>query len=748
MQLTEEQHAIIRAPQRHCLITAVAGSGKTTTLAHRILHLLKQGQDPRRILVLMFNRLAKQEFEQKLAQLANDPKVLLPEVRTYHAMGLRLYKRFVADGHLLAYQEPILSEQEINFQLFQLLKQHGPKDIQGDLKRNKKDYIELAATLLDLNKTSLVSVQETFEELGYQSKHAFLMDIVERFEAWRRHHRRIGFADMLYEPVTCLESSPELQRLVANKMDLLLVDEYQDTNEIQHLLLKHIAGERAQVTVVGDPDQTIYEFRGARPEFLLSRFAEDFPSPLALSLSYSFRYGHRLALLANHLISYNSERKDVLCRAHPSTPATLIHLQLSQNDNTEVVSTLEKLIANGRQQQDIVVVFRVWSQAVGVELSLLAAGVSYRIDPAKGALATREVSQVLALLELASGRILEYPEPDRIQFFSLLLRFPHVGLNEDRLRELANLLARQSGGWTDALLAWMPADLHAVQKKKLRVVASAWQHLKANARADRLLQSYADDSALYSALTDLALTHEVAEERIAHVMAMARYLTTLNGTPIEVLEHFDQLRQRANAQTSNHGVLLTSIHQTKGLEWPVVMLIGLNDQYLPYSMRNQDNFFTHLESERRLFYVALTRAKETLYLFGPQSQDGLEEKELQPSRFLPNLHWRCSETTGDFLESIKCNTVGTKPSFLSPLPLSSIGRRYLDIHGISYLSPAPKQAAMPTMGPVWQAEKVRHALLGPGKVVADLGDAFSVRFDDGNLLNFSKKSAHLYFAEL
>src|SRR5690606_27811439 len=204
-------------------------------------------------------------------------------------------------------------------------------------------------------------------------------------EDWRKHERRISYADMLYEPVQAIRQHQELQALVGNKMDIILVDEYQDTNEVQHDLLTYVAGTRAQVTVVGDPDQTIYEFRGARPEFLLQRFRHQFPNAQELTLTYSFRYGHRVALLANHLITHNRERNDVLCRAHPDNPATSIQLLETQDEPQAILAFLQQFVPRHPQQQndagvplqDVAVLVRVWSQAVNIELALLAADIPY-----------------------------------------------------------------------------------------------------------------------------------------------------------------------------------------------------------------------------------------------------------------------------------------------------------------------------------------------------------------------------------
>src|SRR5690554_6688080 len=436
--LTDEQRAIITAGYEHAVITAVAGSGKTSTLAWRIRFLLEQGHDPDRMLVLMFNRSARVDFERKLQEVCDQSGLALPEIRTYHAMGLRLYKRFVREGYLPGFSEKILTEQEISYQAWLLTRRLAPEDLADEIRRNKKDYVEAATGFIDLVKTTLTPAELVFEELGYSDRHRYLVDLFHGFEQWRKARSQITYADMLYEPVMAIHQNPPLQRLVTNKMDLVLVDEYQDTNEIQHLLLRYIAGERAKVTVVGDPDQTIYEFRGARPEFILTRFQKEFDEPLQQTLSYSFRYGHRIALLANHLITHNQGRNDVLCHAHSSTPATRVHLHESEHDSEVVVKLLETLPET--EQHQTAILFRVWSQSVAIELRLLARQIPYHIDAGKGALFSREAEAVTSLLQVVTGQLPNMTAQDRLEAARHLLRFPHVGLKEQELGAMAQML--------------------------------------------------------------------------------------------------------------------------------------------------------------------------------------------------------------------------------------------------------------------------------------------------------------------
>lgn len=736
--LTDEQRAIITAPYEHAVITAVAGSGKTFTLAWRIRHLLAQGHDPARLLVLMFNRSARRDFERKLQDVTRDTGLTLPEIRTYHAMGLRLYRRFVRDGYLPAFSEAILSEQEIQFQAWRLTRELAPAELADEIRRNKKDYVETAVSFIDRVKTTLSPVDVVFEELDYTEKHRYLIELFHSFEQWRKGQARISYADMLYEPVLAIHQIPQLQKLVANKMDLILVDEYQDTNEIQHLLLRYVAGDRARVTVVGDPDQTIYEFRGARPEFILNRFSEEFDSPLEQTLSYTFRYGHRVALLANHLIHHNSGRKDVLCHAHPGNPATEIRLHECEQDGDAVLTILAQL--SPEQLADTAILFRVWSQSVALELQLLARQLPYRIDAGKGALFSREVQAITGLLQLVAGNLAQMPDADRLDIARRLLRFPHVGLKEAELDQIAQFLARMPGQWGQRLLAMEFDALPPMAGRKLRRLGETLVKLEGHqGPVASLIKRYVEDTELFEGLRSLALTHETADERIDTVVGFQRYLASLDIGAAEAVIHLQTLKTQAG-QNRDGGVLLSTIHRTKGLEWPRVIVPGLQEKYLPYSPRQGENLKTLVESERRLLYVAMTRCREQLHLITrPRGQAPHLDGDQGPSRFVDELCFPLSDQLGGHLEQASQDQTLTLAH-----PLTPVSQRYAEREGLALATTNAQPARRD--GPLWALPRLRHVIFGAGTVMTEEESAFEVRFDSGEQLNFSKKSAHLYFS--
>ena len=739
--LTNEQRAIITAGYEHSVITAVAGSGKTSTLAWRIRYLLQQGHDPARIAVLMFNRSARVDFERKLQEVCHQSGLALPEIRTYHAMGLRLYKRFVREGYLPNFSAKILTEQEISFQAWLLTRRLAPEDLADEIRRNKKDFVETATGFIDLVKTTLSPAEIVFEELGYSDKHKYLIDLFHSFEQWRKGQSRISFADMLYEPVMAIHQNQPLQRLVGNKMDLILVDEYQDTNEIQHLLLRYVAGDRARVTVVGDPDQTIYEFRGAKPEFILKRFSDEFESPLEQTLSYTFRYGHRVALLANHLICHNTGRKDVLCHSHPSTPNTEITLHRAESDADAVLQILGQ--ESSVTLANTAILFRVWSQSVQIELKLLAQHIPYRIDAGKGALFSREVRAITAVLMVATGRLENLPDEDRLELAQQLLRFPHAGLKEPELEQLARFLSGFAHGWHERLLALDFGALAPMAARKLRKLGEVLEQLHGySGPVAGLISVYAEHTDLYEGVRSLALTHDSAEERIDTIHGFRQYLKGLNVDAECALDHLKALRLQANEKQNGEGVLLSTIHRTKGLEWPRVIIPGLQEKYLPHSPRPQDDVRAFLESERRLLYVAMTRTRQTLHLISrPVSKQPHMDGDQGPSRFVEEC---CFELASEFGRWLDERTSDTGPELKLEAPLTPVSSRYAEREGVTLEGERQKHDS--TASPLWHQPRLNHAIFGTGAVVSEDESSFEVHFSSGEKMNFSKKSAHLYFS--
>ncbi len=752
MEWTAEQQAIINHSGGHAIVTAVAGSGKTSTLVDHVLTQLERGHDPLRILVLMFNTSAKKDFERKLRQRAPEHTVL-PEIRTYHAMGLKLYRNFIRRGLLPAFSGDPMSEKEMEFQCWETLKAVAPASVKEDLRYNKAPHIEALKGFIDLVKSTTSDPETVFEKFGLEPKQQYLTAAFDHFEDCRKANRRITYADMLYEPVMLMCHQPEVVRLVADRMDIMLVDEYQDTNEVQHQLLRFIAGKRAQVMAIGDPDQTIYEFRGASPEYILRTFARDFPEPVRYTLSHTFRYGHRLSLLANHLITGNRSREDVLCVSHESTPATQIHhvplsgLNEQREQLAYILKEIEKRQQSGLALSDIVVLVRLWSQSVPLELGLLEAGIAYASGSGHSLFDRQEIRRLILLLELAGGLLGQKDQERREADLWELMQFPHIGIRHQDLRPAVRSLAESTESFGHKLARYRFGDISRFQQEKVETRVRLWQRFERKSesgrtgiRAGALLKRYIEATELYKEIQESAFDRERADEQINTIQGFVRFLQNHDLDAAGACELIVTLKDRMHEKGGDR-LQLTSIHKAKGLEWPVVILPGLTAKNMPYVRPGSEASDELLESERRLLYVAMTRARNELHLLTVKTDParGFQE-ESRPSRFLREMMPERIGEIGDQLES-----KSSKLSFKSQL--TSIAKRYLKIVSPEAELELPENSeAADHTAPCWERKSVIHSVLGEGSVVTESGNAFEVKFKDGKTYNFSKQSAHLFFS--
>lgn len=762
LTLTDEQEAIVYAPVGHYVVSAVAGSGKTTTLAYRIRYLLEQGVSGKRILILMFNRSAREDFQRKLSRvlaahpMTNQTDFHVPDVRTFHALGYRLYQRFVQDGYLPPFRDQILSDKEQDFQIWKLLNQLLSAEQTQDLKRHKKEHIEMCRRFIESVKSGLRDAQMVFETLDLDKKFAYLPELFEEFEAWRKQQARISYSDMLYDPVTAIRKHPQLIQLVANKVDIVLVDEYQDTNDIQHALLKYIAGTRARVTVVGDPDQTIYEFRGARPDYIIKGFSEEFPDASLLTLSHSFRYGHSVSLLANHLIAHNRNRLPVLCKSHSSTPQTTIHLHTSQDDGQLLVAQLKSFNAEALSTSAILA--RVWSQTASIELALLEAAIPYHIDGHAGVFHSPEIKAIHALLMLSAGHFSALTIEQRQARLEQIFLFPHVGLAEHQLKQLSQLLAHYPGMIGQQLLQAIPTDLKKFQQLKLERLAKTLAVVESQPlSARKLLHLYAEQTELYEGIRSLGFNQEQAEERVNATKGIIAFISRQDKTPAELLTMLDELAQKAEHKNPS-SITVTTIHRAKGLEWQHVFIPGLNQHTLPYLPGKGAASHSELESERRLLYVAMTRARESLHLLAPP------KAERTASVFLQELNFtECTRLTEYLYQRPTCafelstaqqptSTVINYAKFMNCAikqaeNSASLGAKPKLAKGVAKATTNSDEHTLNDAVAIelYPGCEVIHCLLGRGKVIEEKSSAFTVEFDNLDKRTFSKDFAHRFF---
>ncbi|MFI2810234.1 MULTISPECIES: ATP-dependent helicase [Microbulbifer] len=737
--LTEEQQAIANHPGGHAKIIAVAGSGKTTALLHYIRNRLQAGVAPARMLVLMYNRSAREDFAARLQQLVDGP---VPGVQTFHSLGYRLYQRMIARGHIAPANLSPLPQSTVQLQIWKAIEACAPPEELEDIRARKQTEVEAAEFFIDYTKTILTGDLSAFQELKLGDEYMYFLKVFRAFEEWRREQQAVTFSDLVYDPAILLSLSPEIAAEYGSHYEDILVDEYQDINEVQHFLLRVLYGKSGNVIAIGDPDQTIYEWRGSKPAYLLSYFDGDFPPSNVYRLSRTFRYGHALSLAANHCIGNNRERADIFCISADGERDTNIELVNTAKETRWLVDHLRRCRKRGEPLEQVAILVRLWSVAAPIELALLAANIPYRSGARNTVLSRRELRPLFWALNIASGRFATLPPERRRQGLYEWLTAPHIRIARRVLEPLCAQLAQQSSGWGNHLLAMEPDSLSKPQLKRLHQRARLLTEIENwRGHAGELLRRQLGALDFLTGIADDSFTPQQGEERQQTVVAFCQYLDQLKQPPEEALGHLQELQRqhREGTQSTADAVQITTMHQAKGLEWDQVIIPSLTRHNMPYQPQRDFSTPASLESERRLLYVAMTRARRQLYLLAPEpvieQRDGkkaatgpgtgTENDEQQPSLMIEEMQLPLSLLVAGGLRL-------RPPALESPVPVSRMALRYMEAMDYNPDIEAPPAAVRrPQAG-----EGIRHRKLGHGRVVRWEDDRVEILFSDSQSRRF------------
>ncbi len=619
---SKEQAAIIEAPtDRHIKIVAVAGSGKSTTIRERVIHLIRNGGiDPRRILILMFNKSAQVEFTAKLSAINLGGQ--MPSTRTYHSLGARLCQSLTEKGFLA---KACLSDETAKWQamgfarsaLKSVVGSTSIKGLQPDSPAAQTAFLEF----IDLVKSSSVGPAQSFIDSGIDTQFEPWVKAFFAFEEARKEAGVRFFSDLIYDPVMMLSNNPSAREFISNKLSQILVDEYQDINDISQELIRLISGDTAKVTVVGDDDQTIYEFRGSRPIYLINRFEESFPNPLVFTLSRTYRYGHLISLIANNVIQHNRERFPKLCISNESTSPASVRLFQSPHGGGSFSDAINGIVAPikeyqklGFQLSDCAILLRVFANSPAIELGLLSNGVPYVLEGANNLLQRDPFKSLLGMID-ACIDIKEGEFQSAIHALTPhLINFPKLAIKRDKLDHLTSLL--MGGGFDKSSFFNAITDgLSKTARDRVldRLNAIEWASKNTSLSPAQFVAGYLDKSNAREIIKKFTFDEDEGDEELKSLDAFLDFLRESNcKTPIDLRRFLSDYKTLRNASTSC--VRITTVHRAKGLEWPIVILPRLSETRFPHLRKNQR---PDIQSERRLFYVAITRATRYLILIVP-----------------------------------------------------------------------------------------------------------------------------------
>ncbi|MGA4492523.1 ATP-dependent helicase [Vreelandella venusta] len=700
MKLTAEQQAVVHHREGHARVAAVAGAGKTTTMAARVLHLLASGVSPKRMLVLMFNRSARDDFQRRLISMAPQGQAL-PDVRTFHSLGHRLTQSLCRWGALAPRR--LLSA---DWQLERLLRQASLNVLHDAVERRdaaiEGDRLEALAHFCGLVKAEMLSADVLYKRLNYEPDTDYFPSAFDEAERLLHVEGVMTYADLLYRPLQVLEAEQALRSRVEGFLDHVIIDEYQDINTAQQRLLAVLAGSSANVMAVGDANQCIYEWRGARPDTMLENFTATFGSATDYPLSITFRHGHALALTANHAIMANQRRPDQLCLADANNPET--HISVGQGSRL-LLDALVDWQAQGRALSDVGLLVRSWALSVPFQLALLQAGIPFRLQ--------REDRFVfrLPLVQALAGYLKLSRQPELLhdpEQLLLLLSQPTPFVARERLQQLAYQLA-STQRWPERHEPVL-TPLKPLQRRTLK---KRWALLcelpkLSNWPPAKLLSHVVEMIEAEKTLKRAAARRDKGEEDVRLLDVLIEQADSVKDP-----DAFIELLERP-VENQAGGVLISTVHGAKGLEWPLVAVAGVNEEDFPHYSRDNPLNDERLEEERRLFYVAITRAQEQLLVL----HDGGVHR---PSRFIAESAWQ------DSLRVASCLSRQEAPATAVQVTSPSLVKRYLERLGrtdIELAAPQVNEAAAGYRADAhfYPGQRLIHAVFGEGEVASVEGN--------------------------
>jgi DNA helicase-2/ATP-dependent DNA helicase PcrA len=616
------------------LVVAGAGSGKTRVLTHRIAHLIHEGVHPSRILAITFTNKAATEMRERVHELVG-PVVKTMWVSTFHSACVRILR---AHGDVLGYprQFSIYDSADSNRLVSYVIRDLGldpkrftPRGVQG---------------VISLKKNELVGPEEMAAQAAniFDRKHA---EVYAEYQARLRTAGAMDFDDLLVNVVTLLRDHGEVLEHYRERFSHILVDEYQDTNQAQNEIVLMLAGGHRAVTVVGDSDQGVYGWRGADLRNILE-FEEAFPDVTTVVLDQNYRSTQTILDAANAVIDNNTERKPKSLWTDVGSGDRIVryHAEDEGDEATWVASTARALHHDDAVNwREMAVLYRTNAQSRVVEEAFMRLGVPYKVVGGTRFYDRREVKDALAYLRAVVN-------PSDEVSVKRVLNVPKRGVGDASVAKLDAFAAAEGVTFAEALRR---ADEAGVTGPAVRGIAAFVDLL------DRLAAlTAADDQGpgdvLQAALEESGYLAELEAEDTVEAHGRVENLGELVGSAREltVMEEFlEQVSLVADTDELPDGevddqVVLMTLHSAKGLEFPVVFLVGVEEGVFPHIRALTEP--TEMEEERRLAYVGITRAMRRLYLSHAWSRQLFGSTQYNPpSRFFDEIPEALVESTGN-----------------------------------------------------------------------------------------------------
>jgi DNA helicase-2/ATP-dependent DNA helicase PcrA len=693
--LNPEQRRAVETTDGPLLIQAGAGSGKTKTLTHRIAYLIATDRaTPYNILAVTFTNKAAKEMRARVAGLLGENaenRSFMPYMGTFHSICVRLLRQ---DGEHIGIPKSFVIFDESD-------RQAAVKQASKQLMLDEKSFPARALSgLISGAKNELITPAEYTGTANSPSQKA-AAQIFPLYERALKDAGALDFDDLISRTVQLLQIKPEIRAKWTNQFKYIMIDEYQDTNAAQYKLVKLLTGEQKNIAVVGDDWQSIYSWRGADFRNIL-RFEQDYPGCTVIKLEQNYRSTKHILEAAHAVITKNQQRSDkqLWTAAGNGLPVQLLQVANERAEGDALIRRIRNGVDSGQRKfSDYAVLYRTNAQSRSIEEAFVHYGVPYRVVGGVRFYDRKEIKDVIAYL-----RLIFQPE-DRVSF-ERIVNVPARGLGAKSILNFGGWLRHEGLTLETGLLRVNDCpDLTPKAKKSLFELGEMLVSLRIvmqDASVSGLIDSLLRRINYLQSLDDGTPQGEARQENVKELLSVAQEYQDvgLDG----FLEEVALVSDLDGADFSGEAVTLMTLHAAKGLEFPVVFMIGMEETIFPHSRALYDQ--SEMEEERRLCYVGMTRARQELYLTtanGRLLYGGVQHNP--PSRFL-------SEINADFVQNdpYASESFAAPPRPFTPQTSASTGNepRYV-----------------PELN---EGDGVRHPQFGMGTVLELEGDTATVYF--------------------
>lgn len=609
---TDAQYKAIKHNKGPCLTLASPGSGKTLVITYRTKYLIENyGINPSNILVITFTRAAANEMKTRFNKLMDNSKCQV-SFGTFHSIFFRILK------YAYNYSADNILREDIKFQII--------KEIIDGTELEIDDINEFCASII----SEISALKGDMVDLNhYYSKNCsedVFKKIYNEYDRKLRCLNKIDFDDMLILCYQLLSSRKDILNIWQKKFVYILIDEFQDINRIQYEIIKMLAAPQDNLFIVGDDDQSIYRFRGARPEIMLN-FDKDFPETYKVFLDKNFRSGKKIVDASQRLIKINSKRFDKKASSALDISGDIEyrHFNDQNKENLCIVDEIRKYLKDGLNYSDIAILFRTNLGPRFLVEKLMEYNIPFHIKDAMPNIYEHWISKnIISYIKIALGN------RDRNEFFQIMNR-PKRYLSRNAFAEsevdFNNIYSFYSDKeWMIDRVSKMEYDLTMISKM---TPYAAINYIRSDIGYDNYLREYADSRRMkVEELIDVADEIQEASKDFKSFMEWFDHIE----------DYTNELKQQAKkGNTDNNMIELSTMHSSKGLEYRVVFIIDINEGVVPH---NKAVLEEDLEEERRMFYVAVTRAKERLHLYYVKERFS---KPVQISRFIGEMLYDFNE---------------------------------------------------------------------------------------------------------